>query len=440
MNLIFSDMKQKALQIFLAGVDNVLPNKLVNKVFSRKDFQLDKFNNIYLLAFGKASFLMAKEAENILGERIVDGVVITTYGNGGKLDKLKVIEAGHPIPDNNGLKATKLVLNIADKAQENDLVLCLISGGSSALLADYPTDATINDLKKASELLINSGASISEINCVRKHLSSVKGGQLAKAIYPASTISLILSDVVGDKLDVIASGITAPDCTTFSDAIQVLKKYNLIETFPSVFLNHLRKGMAGIIDETAKPDDIVFNKVENLIIGSNKIALDGAAEKAKELGFETYLITDRLKGDYKYVADFIFKTINSKKPKDIVIKSDNKKPRCLLFGGESTVYVSGNGRGGRNQHLALYLAIKINGAENVTILCAGTDGLDGQTDAAGAVIDGFTVSHSIKNNLQPDDYLLNFDSYNFFDKLGDSVKIGNSGTNVMDLTVVLINE
>jgi glycerate-2-kinase len=204
-------MKQKALQIFLAGVDNVLPNKLVNKVFSRKDFQLDKFNNIYLLAFGKASFLMAKEAENILGERIVDGVVITTYGNGGKLDKLKVIEAGHPIPDNNGLKATKLVLNIADKAQENDLVLCLISGGSSALLADYPTDATINYLKKASELLINSGASISEINCVRKHLSSVKGGQLAKAIYPASTISLILSDVVGDKLDVIASGITAPE-------------------------------------------------------------------------------------------------------------------------------------------------------------------------------------------------------------------------------------
>jgi glycerate 2-kinase len=306
-------MKQKALQIFLAGVDNVLPNKLVNKVFSRKDFQLDKFNNIYLLAFGKASFLMAKEAENILGERIVDGVVITTYGNGGKLDKLKVIEAGHPIPDNNGLKATKLVLNIADKAQENDLVLCLISGGSSALLADYPTDATINYLKKASELLINSGASISEINCVRKHLSSVKGGQLAKAIYPASTISLILSDVVGDKLDVIASGITAPDCTTFSDAIQVLKKYNLIETFPSVFINHLRKGMAGIIDETAKPDDIVFNKVENLIIGSNKIALDGAAEKAKELGFETYLITDRLEGDYKYVADFIFKTINSKK-------------------------------------------------------------------------------------------------------------------------------
>lgn len=427
-------MKQKALQIYLAGVNSVLPDKLVRTKLLSDSYILSKAENIYVFATGKAAFLMAKEAEEILGSRITEGLVVTKYEHGGKLKHFKVFEAGHPTPDENGVYATTQVIQLIGKANENDIVICLISGGSSALLADYPVGSTLKDLKNANEQLINCGAKISEINCVRKHLSTVKGGQLAKVIYPATTISLILSDVVDDQLDVIASGITAPDNTTFYDALEVIKKYNLTESFPSTLINHLNNGLLGLIAETPKSDDYIFSKVKNYIIGNNKIALVGAAEKAVELGFDTQIVTDQLEGDYTHVAELILKTINSKSN----ISDSNNKPLCLLFGGEPTVNVTGTGKGGRNQHLALYLAKKINSNKNITIFCAGTDGTDGPTDAAGAVVDGLTIKHSSENNINYIDYLSNFDSYNFFNQMGDIVKIGNSGTNVMDIIVVLI--
>lgn len=454
-------MKQKALQIYLTGVNRVLPDALVRK---NLQYNSDIFTNsekIYVLAIGKAAFLMAKEAEKILNGRITEGLVVTKYEHGGKLRHLKVIEAGHPIQDENGVKAARQVLKVAEKAKENDIVLCLISGGASALLADYPAESTLADLKEANEQLINSGATISEINCVRKHLSAIKGGQLTKLTFPAKTISLLLSDVIGDRLDVIASGITVPDKTTFSDALDVIKKYNLTESFPPALINHMNKGQSGLIPDTPKSNNPIFNRVENHIIGNNQIALKGAAEKATELGFYTKIITDSLEGDYRQVAEYILKSIdketqaenfnkqsynynkqenNSNDQETSGFQKNQSKLLCLLFGGEPTVKVTGTGKGGRNQHLALYLANKINDRENITILCAGTDGTDGPTDSAGAIVDGFTLKHSFDNNINPEDYLSNFDSYNFFKQLGDSVKTGNSGTNVMDMIVVLINQ
>lgn len=435
-------MRKIAEEIFLAGVESVLPDKLIQSQvkasdgilqIAEKTFPLSRFRHIFVLAAGKAAAMMAKEMENILGDKITDGHVITKYGHSAELKLLTLTEAGHPIPDAQGTKGTQRMLEIARKANVNDLVICLISGGASALMADFPEGATLNDLKQTNELLVNYGAEITEINTVRKHLSSVKGGQLAKAIYPATTVSLILSDVIGDKLDVIASGPTVGDSSTFADAMEVIEKYSLQNALPSSMLRYLREGVKSAISETPKPDDLVFQNVHNCIIGSNRIALEHAAKKANKRGFETHIITDSLQGNYTAVADFILTTI------DMYYKNHPETPICLLFGGEPTVKVSGNGLGGRNQHLALYVANQIGKRQNITILCAGTDGTDGPTEAAGAVIDGKTVSSALANNIHPEEYLSNSDSYHFFQRVGGHIITGNTRTNVMDMVVVLIN-
>lgn len=435
-------MRKIAEEIFLAGVEGVLPEKLMHSQvklsedvlqIAEKTFPLSRFKHIYVLAAGKASALMAKELENLLVEKISDGHVITKYGHGKKLKYLTLTEAGHPIPDAEGVKGTKRILDIAQKADENDLVICLISGGTSALMADFPNEATLNDLKLANELLVKCGADITEINTVRKHLSNVKGGQLAKAIYPATTISLILSDVIGDKLDVIASGPTVGDSSTFEDALGVIDKYSLKNLLPAPILRYLQEGVKGLIPETPKPDNSVFQNVHNYVIGSNRIALENAAIKANKLGFETHIITDSLQGDYTTVANFILKAIDNYRQKNV------ENPICLLFGGEPTVKVSGDGLGGRNLHLALYLSTKIDKRKDITILCAGTDGTDGPTDAAGAVIDNETIRKATEKNINPQVFLQNSDSYHFFQQAGGGhIITGNTGTNVMDIIVALI--
>ncbi len=433
-------MREVAEQIFLAGVESVLPENLIKSgvnlsgdmlQIADKSLPLRNFENIYLLAAGKAAALMAQETENILGDNITDGHVVTKYGHGTALKYLTLTEAGHPIPDTEGVKGTRKMFDIARRAGENDLVICLISGGASALMADCPEGISLDDLKRTNELLVKCGADIAEINSVRKHLSNVKGGQLAKALYPATTISLILSDVIGDRLDVIASGPTVADSTTFADALTVIAKYSLNDALPPPVLRYLHEGENGSIPETPKSDDAVFNHVQNVIIGSNRIALDNASRKSEELGFETYIITDSLQGDFTEAADFILKEIERFQPRD-------GKPVCLLFGGEPTVKVSGDGLGGRNQHLALYLATKIDEAKGVTILCAGTDGTDGPTDVAGAVVDHQTTRDAAKKKLAPRTFLQHTDSYRFFRQIGGQIITGNTGTNVMDMVVVLL--
>ncbi len=433
-------MREIAEQIFLAGVESVLPKNLISSrvklsgdmlQIADKSLPLRNFENIYLLAAGKAAALMAKETENILGDNITDGHVVTKYGHGTALKYLTLTEAGHPIPDAEGVKGTRRMLDIARRADENDLVICLISGGASALMADCPEGISLDDLKRTNELLVKCGADIAEINSMRKHLSNVKGGQLAKALYPATTISLILSDVIGDRLDVIASGPTVGDSTTFGDALAVVAKYSLNDALPPPVLRYLHEGEKGSIPETPKSDDAVFNHVQNVIIGSNRIALENASRKSEELGFETYIITDSLRGDFTEAADFILQEIERFQPRD-------GKPVCLLFGGEPTVKVSGDGLGGRNQHLALYLATKIDEAKGVTILCAGTDGTDGPTDVAGAVVDHQTTRDAAKKKLAPRTFLQHTDSYHFFRQIGGQIITGNTGTNVMDMVVVLL--
>ena len=433
-------MKKIAELIFFAGVNGVLPEKLMQSQVklsgdllqvAEKRFPLSRFRHIYVLAAGKAAASMSRGVEKVLGDKITNGHVVTKYGHGMNLNYLTLTEAGHPIPDAEGVKGTQKIVNIARKATEDDLVICLISGGASALMADFPEGVTLDDLKRTNELLTKCGANITEINTVRKHLSKIKGGQLARILFPATTVCLILSDVVGDRLDVIASGPTVGDSSSFADALTIIDKYSLQNRLPSSVLHYLLEGADGSIADTPKLDNPVFQNVHNYIIGSNGIALESSAKKAMELGFETHTVTDSIQEDVTETANFILKTIDNQKP-------TGNKPVCLLFGGEPTVKVSGKGLGGRNQHLALYLATKICCKKNITILCAGTDGTDGPTDAAGAVVDYETATKAVEKGIDPNHYLTNCDSYRFFQQVGGHIITGNTGTNVMDIIVAIV--
>lgn len=433
-------MKKIAEQIFLAGVNSVLPKKLMQSQVklsgdllqvAEKRFPLSCFRHIYVLAAGKAAASMSRGTEKVLGDKITNGHVVTKYGYGTNLKYLTLTEAGHPIPDAEGVKGTQKIVHIARQATENDLVICLISGGASALMVDFPEGVTLDDLKRTNELLTKCGADITEINTVRKHLSKIKGGQLARMLFPATTVCLVLSDVIGDRLDVIASGPTVGDSSSFADALTIIDKYSLQNLLPSSVLHYLHEGTDGSVTDTPKPDNSIFQNVHNYIIGSNGIALENSAKKAMKLGFETHIVTDSLQGDVTEAANFILQTIENQ-------KATGNESVCLLFGGESTVKVSGNGLGGRNQHLALYLATKICYKKDITILCAGTDGTDGPTNAAGAVVDHETETKSVEKGINPNYYLTNYDSYHFFQQVGGHIITGNTGTNVMDIIVAIV--
>lgn len=431
-----------AEQIFLAGISSVLPERLISNMMSLKDnrliiydlsFFLESIQNIYVIGAGKASAMMGAEVEKILGNLITEGYIVVKYGHSCELSYINVSEAGHPVPDSNGFKATEEILKIAGKAGSNDLVICLLSGGGSALLPDFPDGSSPEKMIALNNLLVNSGAAISEINAVRKHLSKVKGGQLARAVSPATLVSLILSDVPGDPLDVIASGPTTPDPTTFQQALDVLDKYNLTASVTGGILNFLKEGVSGLRHETPKAEDPSFEKTYNFLAGTNKLALEAARRKSLEFNINAVIIDDQLQGDTVSVAEYIVET-------SLKFKSDKNetKPVCLLFGGETTVKMTGKGAGGRNQHMALLSANMLQNHPSITILSAGTDGTDGPTDAAGAIVDSDTIPMALSKNIDPEKYLRNFDSYHFFKKAGGHIITGPTMTNVMDIIVVLI--
>ena len=434
--------REIAEKIFLAGVRSVLPEKLITGIMkiegsvltiNENKIPLDNIKNIYVIGAGKASAAMGHYVESILGDRITGGHIVVKYGYSCKLKRIKVTEAGHPIPDSNGFKATKEIIRLSSRASENDLVICLISGGGSALLADLPEGLLPEELYIVNNLLIRCGASINEINCVRKHLSLIKGGQLARIVRPAQLATLILSDVTGNPLEVIASGPTVPDPSTFSDALQVIDDYHLTADITSGVLNYLKDGSSGIHPETPKPGDPLFSGTLNILAGTNQIALKAAKAQAVNLGFRSYIIDTELHGDVENVSESVISTAISFKN-----NNDIQKPVCLLYGGETTVRINGNGKGGRNQHLALLAAMRLKNLPGFTLLSAGTDGTDGPTDYAGAVVDSETVRKAISLNEDPENYLYEFNSYNFFKRFGGQIITGPTFTNVMDIVVILV--
>ena len=434
--------REIAEKIFMAGVRSVLPEKLITGIMkidgsvltiNENKIPLDNIKNIYVIGAGKASAAMGHYVESILGDRITGGHIVVKYGYSCKLKRIKVTEAGHPIPDSNGFKATEEIIKLSSRASENDLVICLISGGGSALLADLPEGLLPEELYIVNNLLIRCGASINEINCVRKHLSLIKGGQLARIVRPAQLATLILSDVTGNPLEVIASGPTVPDPSTFSDALQVIDDYHLTADITSGVLNYLKDGSNGIHPETPKPGDPLFSGTLNILAGTNQIALKAAKAQAVNIGFRSYIIDTELHGDVENVSESVISTAISFKN-----NNDIQKPVCLLYGGETTVRINGNGKGGRNQHLALLAAMRLKNLPGLTLLSAGTDGTDGPTDYAGAVVDSETVRKAISLNEDPENYLYEFNSYNFFKRFGGQIITGPTFTNVMDIVVILV--
>lgn len=433
--------REMAEEIFRAGVAAVQPDQLIRRQLSVRDgilriagaeLDLGAINKIYVIGAGKAIAFMARELESLLGNRLTEGQIIVKHGHGCPLQRIRISEAAHPTPDANGVHAAADILDLVKRATADDLVLCLFSGGASALLADCVHGAQLADLIKLNQLLVRSGAEIGEINTVRKHLSKIKGGQLARACR-ARMMTLVLSDVIGDPLDVIASGPSVPDLSTFADALAVVKTHDLEPKLPPVLLKYLQDGVLARNEETPKPGDSCFEKTWNIIIGNNRMALEGARKKAIELGFDTRLADLALSEN---AAGMARKTINyaMMHPRN----SETGKDICVLFGGETTLKVEGDGLGGRNQHLALAAAIELAGHPGITVLAAGTDGTDGPTDAAGAVVDSRTVAEAAAKGLDPDGFLKRFDSYHFFKTAGGHVVTGPTMTNVMDIAVVLV--
>jgi hydroxypyruvate reductase len=402
---------------------------------SEKVFHLDAFKKIFLIGTGKASASMAQAIERIFGDRITKGIITTKYGHILPLEKTEWIECGHPLPDQKGLEGARKVQALLKESGPGDLVIFLLSGGGSALLPLPAEGITLEEKQQVTQFLLDCGADIKEINTIRKHISQIKGGWLARWAFPSAVIGLILSDVVGDPLDVIGSGPTVPDVSTFEEAWDIFKKYDLIGRIPSSIRNHLLRGKEGKVEETPKPGEKTFKKVYNYLIGSNILALRAAETEASSLGLNTLILSSSIVGDTREAARF-----HAAIAKEVIFSGNPlPRPACIISGGETTVTVKGHGRGGRNQEFALAGALEINGLEKVVLLSGGTDGTDGPTDASGAVADHTTVRRARAAGLDPKAHLEKNDAYPFFQRLGDLLITGPTHTNVMDVRILLVD-
>lgn len=397
-------------------------------------YDLRKYERVFVISIGKAAIPMATAIWEVLGKRIEDSLVITKKDsivpeNGFFNTPFPIYKASHPIPDVTNLDASEKLSSLIHRLTHNDLVICLLSGGGSALLIKPIQGISLEDLQITTQLLLASGAEIGEINTIRKHLDEYKGGRLAQLIFPATLITLVISDVVGDHLDQIASGPTAADPTTYKDAWAILEKYQLLGQVPQPVFFMIEEGMAGKLPETLKHGDQTLDCVQNIIIGSNAQAANNALRKAHALGFTTKLITTELRGEASQVGRLLTAKVQ------MLLKTDlnQVRPVCLIAGGETTVTVRGNGKGGRNQELALGAVEALSGDEPIVLVSLASDGEDGFTDAAGAVTTNNTYQRGVSMGLHPQVFLQNNDSYTYFDKLNDLIKTGLTLTNVNDL-------
>ena len=401
---------------------------------SKTELDLTEFDRISLVGAGKATASMAGAIEELFGESIQKGMINLKYSFTEELTFTEIIEAGHPLPDENGLRGTRKILDLLEGAGEKDMIFSLISGGASALLPHPAGDITLSEKREITRALLACGASIDEINAVRKHISCSKGGQMARAAFPATIVNLMLSDVVGDKMDVIASGPFVPDTSTFKDIRKIFRKYDL-KGIPAAIHEHVKAGLDGKIPETPKENDRIFDRVFNFIVGSNMLALEAAGEKAKELGYETLILSSMIEGETREVA-----RVHSAVAREIV-KTGRPipPPACIISGGETTVTIWGDGLGGRNQEFCLAACLDFVGLPpRVVMLSGGTDGNDGPTDAAGAVVDPFTVARGKDAGMDVAEFLDRNDAYHFFEKTNDLLMTGPTNTNVMDVRLVLV--
>ncbi len=444
---LLKEMRVDAEKIFLAAVARVNPyealkrfvhlegRKLILGYEDRQETELDlgQFDGIVVVGGGKATAPMAKALEDLLGEKIRKGVISVKYGFTERLSFIESIEAGHPIPDQNGVAATRKILDILKDAEERDLIFSLISGGGSALLPQPADEITLQEKQAITKRLLECGATIEEINAIRKHISASKGGQMARLSYPATAVNLMLSDVIGDRMDVIASGPFVPDLSTFERAWEIISKYGL-EEIPLSIRKHLRMGMERKLPETPKKGDPVFERVHNFIIGSNILALEAAKSEAEKLRYRSLILSSTIQGETKEVA-----RVHTAILKEVLASGQPvPPPACIISGGETTVTIRGNGLGGRNQEFCLAAALDLGGLPpRVLVLSGGTDGNDGPTPAAGAMVDPLTNERGAKAGMDASSYLENNDSYHFFEKTDELLVTGPTNTNVMDVRIML---
>lgn len=442
-------------KIFYSAVESADPYAIIKRMVRLNDsilnidsgeinlsYNLAEYNRILVVGAGKATAKMALAIENILGNRITQGIISVKFGHTETLSRVKMIQAAHPIPDKNSLFAADQIMNLLKDADENTLIISLISGGGSALLSQPlkfdNLQITLADKQLVTGLLLACGATINEINCIRKHISNIKGGRLAAIAYPAEVVNLMLSDVIGDDRSSIASGLFTADESTYADMATIISRYNLFNQLPASIQKVLELAKAGLLPETAKKGEKCFNKVHDIIIGKNYTSLDAASKKAVSLNLNPLILTSQLSGEAKEAAKFLMAVAKD-------IKKYGKlgtKPVCLLTGGETTVTIIGNGIGGRNQEMALSFLAEIEkdpeNTQGIYFLSGATDGNDGPTDAAGCFASWDLLQIAKKLQLDITGSLKNNDSYNSLNKIGALFKTGPTNTNVCDIQIVII--
>jgi glycerate 2-kinase len=441
------DLRAVAQQLQQAALAAVDPAEAAYKFVSRvgdqllvvdRSYNLREFERVWLIGAGKAAVPMADAMSEVLRDRLSGGVIVTKYQHVDRSlpDRIRVHEAGHPVPDQHSVEAARDLAALLSRAASRDLVFCVISGGGSALMTLPAEGISLADLQATTQLLLRAGATIHQINTIRKHLDTIKGGGLARLANGAPIVTLILSDVIGDDLPVIASGPTVPDPSTFAEAWRIVQQFDLVDQLPAAVRARLSLGASGDIADTPKPGDPLFDRVQTVIVGSNAQAAQAAEKAARQLLFNTLLLTTQAQGEAREVAK-----VAAAIAKEIArYNRPVPKPACIILGGETTVTLKGHGLGGRNQEMALAAAIAIEGLPNTLIAALGTDGTDGPTDAAGAIATGETIGRGRSIGLDAQAHLADNDAYHFFQPLGDLIVTGPTGTNVNDLLFILVQE
>ena len=438
-----SALRQDAREIFNAALAAADAAKAVSRhlkvdgetiEIDGRLYPLSSYRKIFVIGAGKASAQMCRALIELVGEWLSGGIIIAKYGYAVPVKKIQVIEAGHPIPDENGLRATEKVVDLLRQTTSEDLLINLISGGGSALLCSPADGVSFRDKQEITQILLRCGARIEETNAIRKHISKVKGGRLARLACPSTLISLILSDVVGDSISAIASGPTAPDPTTFSECQLILDRYKLRTEKSGSVYRLIDKGRAGEIEETPKPGDRLFNNVLNVVIGSNRTAVNAAKDQAESMGYNVKVIDDLAEGEATELA-----VAHAIIAKEIYHSGTVRRPACVISGGEATVTLRGDGLGGRNQEFAVATALEIEDLDGIVALIGGTDGSDGPTEAAGGIVDGSTIRRGKTQGVDARYYLRRNDSYHYLQATDDLLVTGPTFTNVMDLRLFIID-